>query len=369
MTRVRPALLALTALSLAAHASAVDVSFDLSAATSETCTEVYDGYYYYYGYYWSCTPAASVAVTPSVPQGTGNVDLDVNGRLFGGSVALEAHQLGGVAVPAWTRSFVPDGTNGAIRTSSDSGVGPWPVPLGPEASESSAQLAITRFASQSDFDGTITVRWDEVQRDEQGVGTRTVWQLVYAFSALGTSTHSCPGEEIFVDGDQDGERSPLDRFPYSPNGRGVDADGATIEEFCTARPSYPAAACRRADFRNDEPRRGNPRDCRIVRTASPPCQAAEIFGAAPLPTLRMCLGLPVVDDADGDGEPDGTDRCASTPAGQAVDGDGCSAAEFCAAQPYRSCRRSDWRNDEPLAKSPRDCTRTRQPRACTAAGL
>jgi hypothetical protein len=74
-----------------------------------------------------------------------------------------------------------------------------------------------------------------------------------------------------------------------------------------------------------------------------------------------------VDDADGDGEPDGTDRCAATPAGQAVDGDGCSAAQFCAAQSYAACRRSDWRNDEPL-RAPRDCSRTRRPRACSAAG-
>jgi hypothetical protein len=367
MSRVRPALLALAALTLATRASAVDVSFSLTGATSETCTEEYDGYYYY-GTYWSCAPPAPVAIAPSAPQGAGSIDFDVTGRPFGGSVALEAHQLGGDAVPAWTRTFVPEGSSGVIRTSSDSGIGPWPVPLGPEAYDSSAWLTITRFASQSDFDGTITVRWDEVQRDAQGVGTRTVRQLVYAFSALGSGSVACPGEEIFADDDHDGEKNDRDRFPHWLNGGGgVDADGATLADFCAGSPVYPKTSCRRADFRNDEPLRGNAGDCRLVRTGDPPCQPAEIFGATPLPTLRACLGLPVVDDADEDGEPDGTDRCASTPAGQAVDGDGCSAQEFCAAQAYKSCRRSDWRNDERSTRSPRDCTRTRRPRACTAA--
>ena len=69
--------------------------------------------------------------------------------------------------------------------------------------------------------------------------------------------------------------------------------------------------------------------------------------------LAECLANPPLADADGDGEADATDRCAGTPAGEAVDDAGCSAGQFCAqfdvqtTDGRKSCRRADWRNDEP----------------------
>jgi hypothetical protein len=69
--------------------------------------------------------------------------------------------------------------------------------------------------------------------------------------------------------------------------------------------------------------------------------------------LASCLADPPVADADGDGEADATDRCAGTPAAEPVDDAGCSRAEFCAqfdtkdTAGRQSCRRADWRNDEP----------------------
>jgi cysteine-rich repeat protein len=60
-------------------------------------------------------------------------------------------------------------------------------------------------------------------------------------------------------------------------------------------------------------------------------------------------------DADQDGVPDANDQCAGTPAAQ-VDAAGCSRPQFCAAQDAstavgkRSCKKSDWTNDEPLLK-------------------
>jgi hypothetical protein len=69
--------------------------------------------------------------------------------------------------------------------------------------------------------------------------------------------------------------------------------------------------------------------------------------------LASCLADPPIADADSDGEADATDRCAGTPTGEPVDDAGCSTAEFCAqfdtheAAGRRSCRRADWRNDEP----------------------
>jgi len=59
-------------------------------------------------------------------------------------------------------------------------------------------------------------------------------------------------------------------------------------------------------------------------------------------------------DADEDGEPDSTDLCPGTLLGEDVDSDGCAIMQFCTAidtsshYGRRVCRRSDWKNDEPL---------------------
>ena len=63
---------------------------------------------------------------------------------------------------------------------------------------------------------------------------------------------------------------------------------------------------------------------------------------------------PPYPDEDGDGESDYTDLCPNTPAGEEVDANGCSLAEYCTAidastpEGRKICDRSDWKNDEPL---------------------
>lgn len=77
-------------------------------------------------------------------------------------------------------------------------------------------------------------------------------------------------------------------------------------------------------------------------------------------------------DADADGETDASDRCPDTAAGAQVDEAGCSRAQFCANVPSRGwtgrlrCLVSDWRNDEPLLRLPRDCRRDGRNGACAA---
>lgn len=59
-------------------------------------------------------------------------------------------------------------------------------------------------------------------------------------------------------------------------------------------------------------------------------------------------------DADGDGVRDATDDCPGTTIGAAVDAAGCSLAQFCGrvdattSTGRKACKRSDWKNDEPL---------------------
>jgi hypothetical protein len=66
-------------------------------------------------------------------------------------------------------------------------------------------------------------------------------------------------------------------------------------------------------------------------------------------------------DGDADGVRDVADACPSTTPLAAVDGLGCSQAQFCSAIPATTgrersvCNHSDWGNDEPLADDPQDC--------------
>jgi cysteine-rich repeat protein len=68
-------------------------------------------------------------------------------------------------------------------------------------------------------------------------------------------------------------------------------------------------------------------------------------------------------DEDGDGEADATDLCPGTPPDDKdrVDQAGCSQEQFCSAidattKPGQQvCKKSDWRNDQPLKAIPADC--------------
>lgn len=63
-------------------------------------------------------------------------------------------------------------------------------------------------------------------------------------------------------------------------------------------------------------------------------------------------------DSDSDGVRDTTDGCAGTLDGAEVDGEGCSLAQFCGridattSSGRKTCKRADWKNDEPLMSVP-----------------
>lgn len=69
---------------------------------------------------------------------------------------------------------------------------------------------------------------------------------------------------------------------------------------------------------------------------------------------------PLSDD-DEDGEVNATDMCPNTFEAAEVDQAGCSQDQFCSnidastVLGRRTCRRSDWKNDEPLRVNPADC--------------
>ena len=77
----------------------------------------------------------------------------------------------------------------------------------------------------------------------------------------------------------------------------------------------------------------------------------------------------LLNDTDGDGEPNVTDLCPGTIGGEEVDSAGCSLAQFCTAidtstkRGERECKASDHNNNESLTQ-PRDCAVDRQSGLC-----
>lgn len=90
---------------------------------------------------------------------------------------------------------------------------------------------------------------------------------------------SCRANPLLADADADGRPDTLDRCPGTPSGAAVDSDGCSHAEFCAlfdvASPAG-VRACRRADWRNDEPLMRRPEaDCAYDRRGQPPrCAAA-----------------------------------------------------------------------------------------------
>jgi hypothetical protein len=358
--RSRLLLLALPFAFAAQHSRAVEVSLQLSSATHADCTFTDN----HAGGYDTCNTPVAAALSPAVPQGSGSViDLDAAGVVIRATLALDAFVLDGVAVPKWTGTY--GGLPGQYRSFSPDLLAP------PNALW---QLNVTHMADQSNFAGEFALQVDQWTAPDEFVR----WQLTLDFASIPSSgPPPCEGETLFIDFDGDGKEDSRDkaRWVDTSFGDASDFDGMTISQFCDAESgsgTQPSRSCERVDFRNDEPLRKRPGDCTVTRPTqtigSWGCAPAEFFfrSQPPVAPARTCLGFPVIDDADGDGEPDTTDRCPNTPVGATIDGDGCSAAQFCSAQSASVCKRADFMNDEPFAKKPRDCVRVK-PRACGAA--
>jgi hypothetical protein len=133
------------------------------------------------------------------------------------------------------------------------------------------------------------------------------------------------------DADGDGIPDDADNCPDDPNADQADADLDLIGDVCDPYPDEPDHA------------------------------KAQCFD-----DLAACESVPTFVDGDGDGEEDSTDWCPNTGVA-AVDAAGCSLAQFCAAIDTstsvgtRTCKASDWRNDEPIT-TPKDCAVLKQGR-------
>lgn len=352
------------AMAVSVDAQAVEVTLQLDQVTARACRYDPRGSGSI-GRGVSCDGWLPVAVLPAAPRGIASaVDVDALGQPIRAVLNLEGYALDGTAVAPWSGVLERrDSSTFAVTDPNH----PWPVSLPGQSAPGAWSVGLTRFTNQADFAGGLTLGFNGPRSP---TSTWTAWRLSFSFASIpNPGAPLCAGETLLLDDDADGETNSRDLSPsgLDPNfGTGVDENGRTIADFCRAGDSGP---CGRLDFRNDEPLFRKSSDCRVTmdgRTRL--CAPAAIFEDAPaVVSAHVCAGHAVITDSDGDGEPDSTDRCASTPTGTLVDGNGCTAQEFCSQQTGLACRRADFQNDEPAVKNPHDCARTpSEPQVCGA---
>jgi hypothetical protein len=145
------------------------------------------------------------------------------------------------------------------------------------------------------------------------------------------STNVPPG----FDRDGDGVIDPADNCPTVANPDQSDRDGDGLGDSCDP-------------FPNDSDNVGA-------------CLADRDTIAADRDRLAAANAalLAQITDDDGDGVPNSLDRCPNTPAGAAVDAEGCTQDQFCVRWALRrQCNMADWKNDEPTRAH--DCAWTRR---------
>lgn len=115
---------------------------------------------------------------------------------------------------------------------------------------------------------TFYVRIPNVVSFDTGAPPTTSTTTTTSSSSTTTSIAACE------DSDRDGVPDVVDKCSATPLGRSVDSDGCSPEQFCAgfdATTRDGARACKKADWRNDEPlMRARDADCMIDRHSQPP---------------------------------------------------------------------------------------------------
>lgn len=205
-------------------------------------------------------------------------------------------------------------------------------------------LTIPRFSRYGTWQFSIWM-YDSAGTLSTYYETSQVTPGVADLCSFGPCTALNRAAETGTDSDNDGTPDDADNCPNLANPDQADSDVDLIGDACDPFPDErdnEQAQCE-ADLGQSS------RDAKKV--------------ARTLERVRANLAAERA-DADGDGVRHQTDECPGTPSGADVDGAGCSLPQFCGRidatteKGRKTCKRADWKNDEPLMKLPaeRDCT-------------
>jgi hypothetical protein len=172
----------------------------------------------------------------------------------------------------------------------------------------------------------------------------------------------------FEDLDGDEWSEALDNCPHDANGDQRDTDGDGVGDVCDPYPEdllnlqgladLAAAESTIAGLEGDLLSCESTVDIAVVEATRLEADLVDMHAA--LLDVQTALSLATA-DTDADGVRDTADACPATGSNAGVDLVGCSQAQFCSAidashgRGRATCNESDWKNDEPRAKSPEDC--------------
>lgn len=122
----------------------------------------------------------------------------------------------------------------------------------------------TANSSQADLDGDeIGDACDPFPNDPNNEAAQCGIELDDALEKLDDALEELDTCLTNHDEDNDGEATDTDRCPTTPNGLAVDDSGCSRAQFCGIHTTK--KACVKADWKNDEPAIGNPKDCIAVK--------------------------------------------------------------------------------------------------------
>jgi len=208
------------------------------------------------------------------------------------------------------------------------------VPGGALDADGCAELPIARFSKYDTW--TVVVRLlDQAGNARYYAKPGGSWDGAGDLCEIGPCEFLNRPASSFPDADNDGVPDDADNCPDVANPDQADRDVDLIGDACDAFPDDRDNEQAQCEADLGQSRRDGRQTARKLERVRGELAAERV-------------------DADGDGVRDAVDDCPGTTTGAEVDRAGCSLAQFCGRVDAttsigrKACKRSDWKNDEPL---------------------